>query len=59
VGVGHTILVIGYHLLERSCDYEEVGGDYFDKRDRQLIERRLVRRLEGLGYRVSLDPVAA
>jgi transposase len=59
VAVGHTMLVIAYHLLERSCDYEELGGDYFDKRDRQFVERRLVRRLEGLGYKVSLDPVAA
>jgi serine/threonine protein kinase len=59
VAVGHTILVIAYHLLQRSCGYEELGGDYFDKRDRQGVESRLVRRLEGLGYKVSLDPVAA
>jgi transposase len=59
VAVGHSILVIAYHLLERSCGYEELGGDYFDKCDRQGVERRLVRRLEGLGYKVSLDPVAA
>jgi transposase len=59
VAVGHSILVIAYHLLQRSCGYEELGGDYFDKRDRQAVERRLVRRLEGLGYKVSLDPVAA
>jgi transposase len=59
VAVGHTILVIAYCLLERSCSYEELGGNYFDKRDRQGVERRLVRRLEGLGYKVSLDPVAA
>jgi transposase len=59
VAVGHSILVIAYHLLQRSCGYEELGGDYFDKRDRQGVERRLVRRLEGLGYKVSLDPVAA
>ena len=45
VAVGHSILVIAYHLLERSCGYEELGGDYFDKRDRQGVERRLVRRL--------------
>ncbi|HET6659540.1 MAG TPA: IS110 family transposase [Rubrobacter sp.] len=59
VGVGHSILVIAYHLLQRSCGYEELGGDYFDQRDGQGVERRLVRRLEGLGYKVSLDPVAA
>jgi hypothetical protein len=56
----YHIVVIAYHLLLlRSCGYEELGGDYFDKRDRQAVERRLVRRLEGLGYKVSLDPVAA
>jgi transposase len=59
VAVGHTILVIAYHLLKHSCGYEELGSDYFDKRDHQAVERRLVRRLEGLGYKVSLDPVAA
>jgi transposase len=59
VAVGHTILVIAYHLLKHSRSYEELGGEYFDKRDRQAVERRLVRRLEGLGYKVSLDPVAA
>ncbi len=59
VAVGHTILVIAYSLLKRSCSYEDLGGDYFDQRDRQAVERGLVRRLEGLGYKVSLDPVAA
>jgi transposase len=59
VAVGHTILVIAYHLLTRHCRYEELGAAYFDERNRREVERRLVRRLEGLGYRVTLDPVAA
>jgi transposase len=59
VAVGHTILVIAYHLLKHSRSYEELGAEYFDKQDRRAVERRLVRRLEGLGYKVSLDPVAA
>jgi len=59
VAVGHTILVIAYHLLKEGTTYTDLGGDYFDQRDRQLVERRLVRRLEGLGYKVSLEPVAA
>jgi len=59
VAVGHTILVIAYHLLKEGTTYTDLGGDYFDQRDRQLVERRLVRRLEGLGYKVSLQPVAA
>ena len=59
MAVGHTIVLIAYHLLKHSCGYEELGGDYFDKRDQQVVERRLVRRLEGLGYKVSLEPLAA
>jgi transposase len=57
--VGHTILVIAYHLLARGRDYEELGGNYFDARDRQAVEQRLVQRLEGLGYRVALEPLAS
>jgi len=59
VAVGHTILVIVYHLLKEGTIYTDLGGDYFDRRDRQAVERRLVRRLEGLGYKVSLEPTAA
>jgi transposase len=57
VAVAHTIPVIAYHLLKDGHGYEDLGGNYFDERDRQFVERRLVRRLEGLGYRVSLEPV--
>ncbi len=56
MAVGHTILVIVYHLLKRGTTYEELGGGYFDERDRQAVERRLVRRLEALGNKVVLEP---
>jgi transposase len=56
VAVGHSLLVIAYHLLARDCEYEDLGPNYFDQRDRQLVQRRLVRRLEDLGYRVNLEP---
>jgi len=59
VAVGHSILVIAYSLLKHSRGYEELGGGYFDERQRGAVERRLVRRLESLGYSVSLDPAAA
>ncbi len=57
VAVGHTILVIVYHVLRRGTIYEELGGAYFDERDRQALERRLVRRLEALGNQVTLQPI--
>jgi transposase len=57
VAVAHSILTIVYHLLTEGTVYHDLGGNYFDERDRQAVERRLVHRLEGLGYKVSLDPL--
>lgn len=51
MAVGHTILVIIYHMLQQQKSYEELGGNYFDERERRDTEKRLVRRLEKLGYR--------
>jgi transposase len=59
VAVAHTILVIAYHLLARGTVYTELGADYFDKRNEQQIQRQLVKRLERLGYAVSLQPNTA
>jgi transposase len=59
VAVGHTILVIIYHLMREGTVYEDLGPHYFVQRDRQGAERRLVRQLEGLGYSVTLAPRAA
>jgi transposase len=58
VAVGHTILVIAYRLLSEGDVYRDLGDRYFDERDRHTVERRLVARLEGLGYTVSLAPAA-
>ncbi len=59
VALGHTLLVIVYYLLLREEEYQELGGNYFDERDRQAVEKRLVRRLENLGYQVALQPVSS
>jgi transposase len=59
VAVGHTLLVIVYHLLRHGTDYHDLGPHYFDERDRRAVERRLIRRLEGLGYTVALEPRSA
>jgi transposase len=55
VALGHTILVIIYHLLTRREPYRDLGVMYFDQRERQHVEHRLVRRLERLGYTVNLQ----
>jgi hypothetical protein len=50
------LLVIMYQLLRKGEDYSDLGGDYFERRDRDRPTRRLVRRLEGLGLKVTLEP---
>jgi transposase len=55
LAVAHTILVTIYHMLRRGTTYQELGGNYFDERDRQRILRRSVRSLEGLGYKVTVE----
>jgi hypothetical protein len=59
VALGHTILTIAYHVLTEDTDYQDLGPTYFDRRDQQRVTRRLVGRLEALGYTVQLDHPAA
>ncbi len=58
IAVAHAILVICYYLLLRKEPYQELGANYFDERERQDVERRLVKRLQRLGYEVILKPAA-
>jgi transposase len=59
VAVAHSLLSIVYVLLTgQQQGYHDLGNHYFDERDRQAVERRLVRRLEALGYNVSLQPTS-
>jgi len=58
IAVAHSILVIVYHVLLRHAPYRDLGTNYFDERDRDSVQRRLVRRLERLGYRVAVQSAA-
>ncbi len=55
VAVGHAILVVIYQMLSEQTSYTDLGGNYFDERDRQATGNRLVRRLEKLGYLVEVQ----
>ncbi len=59
VAVAHSILVIAYHVIERRRPYEELGADYLLRReDSEAYRHRLVRQLERMGLRVTLEPAA-
>jgi transposase len=53
--VGHSILVIAYHVLSRKQPYQDLGSNYFDERDRTLVVRQSIRRLEHLGFKVTVE----
>jgi transposase len=55
VAVGHTILGIVWHLLKNKTTYQELGGDYFDRRYKDQQRKRLIRQLESLGLKVTVE----
>lgn len=59
VAVGHTILVIVYHILRDGTTYQDLGANYFDERDKAAVIRKAVRRIQSLGYKVTVEPNAA
>jgi hypothetical protein len=58
VAVAHSILVSCWHLLTDDHDYDDLGGDYFTRRNVDRQRDRLIQQLHGLGYRVTLDKLA-
>ncbi len=59
VAVAHAIVVSMYHVLKHRVPYRELGADYFDKLNVTAIKRHHIRRLEGLGFKVTLEPLEA
>jgi transposase len=55
VAVGHSILVIFYHMVRTGSDYADLGGDFFDRLEPQRLTRYYVKRLERLGHKVTLE----
>jgi len=55
VAVGHTLLVIIYHVLRRGTAYQELGADFLDRLEPERLTRQLVKRLEALGHKVTLE----
>ena len=58
VGVGHSLLVILYHMLKTGVEYRDLGPGYFDRLEPERVKRYLVKRLHALGYEVSVSPRA-
>jgi transposase len=58
--VGHSILVIAWHLLAKDCDYTDLGEAHLTRHnDPEARKRYLIRQLEALGHTVTIEPGAA
>ena len=57
--IAHKILVAAFHMLQRAPAFADLGADYLDRVDKHRTAKRLVRRLDALGYAVMLRPKPA
>lgn len=57
VAVAHSMLIAIYHLIKDGTVYQDLGPNHFDELDRQRITHRALRRLQALGYLVTLEEV--
>ena len=56
VAVGHTLLVMIYQVLKKGTVYAELGADFLERLEPERLTRQLVKRLEALGHKVTLEP---
>ena len=57
MAVAHAIVVSAFHMLSRQEPYHDLGAPYFDEQRRHHLVDRLTRRLQRMGYRVTLEVV--
>jgi transposase len=57
IAVARTILQSSYFMMKRGTNYEDLGADYYDRRDPEGLARRLARRIEKLGFAVTVQPL--
>jgi hypothetical protein len=57
IALGHRFLVIIFHIQQEQTPYSELATLDLTDKQRQSLRKRLVRRLEKLGYHVEMDPL--
>jgi transposase len=55
IAVGHSLLVIFYHMRKNGTTCADLGGDFFDRLEPERLTRYYVKRLESLGHKVTLQ----
>jgi transposase len=55
LALAHSMLIMAYYMIQRQEPYREVGADFFDRLQPEDTARQLIKRLESLGYQVTLQ----
>lgn len=58
IAVAASMMTAAFHMLTTGSDYKDLGAAHFDRRDHAKLAKRLVRRLEDLGLKVSIEQAA-
>jgi hypothetical protein len=59
IAVAHSVLLAIYRMLTDRTHFEDLGPTYLDTTRRQAIALRTVKRLEELGFTVTIEEPAA
>jgi hypothetical protein len=59
VAVGRTLLGIVYAVLKKRGTYQELGVDYLERHDKEKLTTRLLKRLDKLGVKGTVEPAVA
>ena len=58
IAVAASMLTAAFHMLSTGSEYKDLGAAHFDRRDHAKLAKRLVRRLEDLGLKVTVEQAA-
>jgi transposase len=58
IAVARTILQSCYYMIQRGAKYQDLGADYYEKRNPEGLARHLAKRIQKLGFTVTLAKAA-
>src|SRR5437899_3145530 len=59
VAIAHSLLIAIYPILKDGVVFQDLGPAHSEQPNRDAIVQRSLRRLEGLGYKVTVEPMTA
>lgn len=58
IALSHSILIMAYHIIKEKSTYKELGDDFFDRLHEEHLIKRLISRIQNLGYLVQIQKLS-